>query len=162
MTEPTLPEDDAMLFFREVVEPTVDEFMVDRASKRRGCLACLALASMAEHYFHARPNLPLGKLAEFKPAIRTENKAVSWIADVANATRHVHRRDKPSRIGYGDMQPLETGQVGVLRAGWPIGGEEVLVGHDHEWRLSTLIETTMTFWRAKLHLPSETHRQEEN
>ena len=154
MTDPTLPEDDALLFFNEVVEPTVKEFMADRANKRLGCLACLALASMTEHYFHARLDHAYGKKNEFKGAIRKENRAVGWIADAANATRHVLRPDESSGIGYGDMQRLEIGLVGVLRAGWPIGGEEVLVGREHEWRLSTLIEDALSFWQGKLHLPN--------
>jgi len=49
------PLDDAMIFFREVVEPTVAEFVERPDDRRRGCLACLCLASMADHYFHARP-----------------------------------------------------------------------------------------------------------
>jgi hypothetical protein len=154
MPDSLSPNDGALQFFREVVEPTVAEFMADRADKRRGCLACLALASMTEHYTHAR--LGGGEHAKaFKSATRAENKAVGWISDVANATRHVIRSTKFEAIGYGDIETLEMGQCGVLRCGWPINGEEVLVGPEHQWRLSELIDCTMDFWRGKLGVGSE-------
>lgn len=156
------PADPALLYFREIVEPTVAEFMENRADKRRGCLACLALASMTEHYFRARPeHTAAGQracdaLSAFKGKVRAENKALGWIADVANATKHVVRYGKPDalKIGYGDVRTEEMGRAGVLRAGWPIAGEEVLVGADREWRLSVLIEAAMKFWRSELNLIS--------
>ena len=144
------PTDDALLFFREMVEPTVTEFMADRADKRRGCLACLALAGMAEHFFHARPDLSAIGRASFKARLRSENWAVGAIADVANATKHVVGAKDRGKWGYNDLQSMEMGQCGVLRCGWPINGEEVLVGPEHEWRLSQLIECAIDFWRGKL------------
>ena len=162
MTDPNLPDDDALLFFHEMVEPTVDEFMKDHGNRRRGCLACLVIASMTEHYFHARLDPMLERVEDFKSAISSENRAVEWITDVANGTKHVVRKKKLNKIGYADVQRKETGLVGILRAGWPIGGEEVLVGRNHEWRLSNLIETAMTFWRGKLGLPSDTQGREKD
>lgn len=146
------PTDDALRFFREMVEPTVAEFMDDRADKRRGCLACLALASMTEHFFQARSDLSAVDRASFKARVRSENWAVGAITDVANATKHVVGAKDRSKWGYNDLQAMEMGQCGVLRFGWPINGEEVLVGPDRAWRLSELIECAMVFWRQKLGL----------
>ncbi len=136
--------DDALAFFHDMVEPTVAEFMVDCADKRRGCLACLALASMTEHYVRSRL-CGTEQAKAFKAAIRNENKAVGWIADVANATRHVVRLAKHDAISFDNIKVMEMGRCGVLRCDWPINGEEVLVGPDHEWRLGELIECTMDF-----------------
>ena len=152
MPDSNQPADDALLFFREMVEPTVAEFMANRADRRRGCLACLVLASMTEHFFHARPVLNALSRASFKTTIRNENWAVGAIADVANATKHVVGAKERGKWSYNDLQAMEIGQCGVLRCGWPINGEEVLVGSDHEWRLSELIECVMEFWRTKLGL----------
>lgn len=149
-------EELALAFFREVVEPTVREFLADPADKRRGCLACLALAGMTEHYFHASSDLAQGgkpRLTALKGELRRENAAIGWIADVANATKHVERPEKRgNRIGYGDVATLVTNQCGVIRAGWPLGGKEVVVGSECEWLLSELVGETMRFWRGKLNL----------
>jgi hypothetical protein len=75
----TLPpniHDNATAFFRDVVEPTVAEFMHDRSNKRLGCLACLAVASMTEHYFYGRLQDSASKKAEFKAQVHRENKAI--------------------------------------------------------------------------------------
>ena len=143
-------ETDAHRFFREIVEPTVAEFMVDPSSKRRGCLACLVLASMTEHYIHAFSDGTEQTRMSMKKAFRDENKPFGWIADVANATRHVERSSKYDAIGFGDIQTMEMGQCDVLRCDWPISGEEVLIGPGHEWRLSVSIGDAMEFWRSRL------------
>ena len=107
---------------------------------------------MTEHFFHARLNLIATDRASFKASIRRENWAVGAIADVANATKHVVGAKDRGKWGYNDLQAMEMGQCGILRCGWPINGEEVLVGADHEWRLSELVECVMDFWREKLGL----------
>jgi hypothetical protein len=107
---------------------------------------------MTEHFFHARPELYAVSRAAFKARVRSENWAVGAIADVANATKHVAGATDRGKWGYSDLQAMETGQCGVLRCGWPINGEEVLVGPDRAWRLSELIECTILFWQRKLGL----------
>jgi len=151
MVESNPSETDAHRFFREIVEPTVAEFMATPSDKRRGCLACLVLASMTEHYIHTFVDASEVTRRKMKSAFHEENKAVRWVADVANATRHVERLSKFNAIGFSDIQTINMGQCGVMRCGWPIGSrEEVLVGSAHEWRLSDLLECTMEFWRQKL------------
>lgn len=146
----------AQAFFRAVVEPTVAEFLADPADKRRGCLACLALASMTEHYFHAHADLAVGgeaALGKLKSNLRRENAALGWIADVANATKHVLRpASRGNRVGYRDVEVIATNECGVARVGWPLDGEEVVVGPEREWLLRELVEEAMRFWRARLPL----------
>jgi hypothetical protein len=144
------PADDALLFFREVVEPTVAEFMGDRANKRRACLACLAVASMTEHYFYARPELAPLRTHEFKAKVRSENWAVGAVADIANATKHVVGDEGRGKWGYDDLNTYQLNRFGIMRAGWPLGGHEVLAGPDRAWRVSTLLDTATTFWKRKL------------
>lgn len=138
-------------FFREMVEPTVDEFVAGKSNLRRGLLACLMIAAMTEHYFHAHPEIG-GLKGDYKGPLRDPaqggNFAVGLIADVSNGTKHV--TVSHGRIGYNQTQTHEMGAAGTLRAGWPIGGQEVLVGFNREWRLSQLIESALDFWRQKL------------
>ena len=145
----SLPSNDAaLLFFRDMVEPTVAEFMADRTDKRRGCLACLMVASLTEHYFQARPDLATMSRENLKGSLRKESRAVGTIADVANATKHVLGDHPRGKVGYEDVDSQQLNVAGIMQAGWPLG-REVLVGPD---RLSDLLERAMYFWRNKLGL----------
>jgi hypothetical protein len=37
-----------------------------------------------------------------------------------------------------------------MRAGWTLGGSEILIGEEHQWRLSQILDIAMAFWREKL------------
>jgi hypothetical protein len=81
--------DRAIWFYREVVEPTVVGFLSKPDDIRLGCLACIALSSMVEHYFHARRQEFQGQNAqEFRRSLGSDS-AVEIVFDVANATKHV-------------------------------------------------------------------------
>lgn len=142
-----MPTDNASRFVLEMVEPTVAEFLAEPSDKRRGCLACLALASMTEHYHAAR--ISDADSGAFKGAVRKECPPMGWISDVANATKHVIAFK--DRIGFEDVQSKEMGRFGVQRFGWPFSGTEVLVGDNSQWRLTDLVQAAMTFWRGKLY-----------
>ena len=149
MTGPLPPKDDALLFFRDTVEPTVAEFLADRANKRRGCHACHSLADMTSHYFQARMGGRENACKAFKLAIRNENKAVGWIADAANATRHVVRSAKFDAIGYDDIQTMDGPmRRPALRLAHPWRRS----ARRPEARMASLIECAMDFWREKLGL----------
>lgn len=154
--------DRAREWFEEIVEPTVAEFLERPDSKRKGCLAILAVASMTEHYFHARlVNDAVGesqkqikfKLSQFKSDVRDYKKGtgvfpVGLVADLANATKHVIAKNGISHEGM-EAKPLNV--FGVMRCGWPLGlGTEILVGEKQEWRLVEMLECCMKFWREKL------------
>ena len=75
-----------------------------------------------------------------------------------NATKHVVRvpRGADVRPGFEDVRVANTGAVGIMRIGWPIGdNEEVLVGTNMEWRLSVLIETASSFWLEKISIDGD-------
>lgn len=142
--------DAAQTFFRDMVEPTVAEFLTDPSDKRRGCLACLVVASMTEHYFQAHPDLPHASIASFKTQLRRDNWVLGAIADIANATKHV-APTRSEKWSYADINVINSGQCGILQCGWPIGaGDEVLVGPDMNWRLVELLEIAMDYWRAEV------------
>ncbi|MBB3264072.1 hypothetical protein FHW79_001687 [Azospirillum sp. OGB3] len=143
--------DGAVEFFREMVEPTVAEFLDRPDDRRLGCLACLCLASMADHYFHARPRMrderadPNG----FRRKIGESHWAVRQVIGVANATKHVVRLT--GRVGYQDIsaQPITCAN---LRAGWPINGNQEMVEVEggELWLLADLVEAALEFWRDRL------------
>lgn len=145
--------DAAAKFYRDIVKPTVEEFLADPSDKRRGCLASLALSSMAEHFFHARnPDAgnKRGALDSFKKEVRCANWAVGAVMDVANATKHVLRPERSGKWGYEDIDEHKLNTFGVMRFGWPMGGSEILVGPDRAWRLSTLVNEASRFWENRL------------
>jgi hypothetical protein len=150
MGEQTAP-DDAVAFFQEIVEPTVAEFLEMPADRRLGCLACLCLASMADHYFHALPESCVGSANAdiFRQKVANANWAVGQVIGVANATKHFQRR--PGRVGYKDVSAQQI-TLGNLRAGWPISGAAVMVevADGNVWLLTQLVETAMTFWGDRL------------
>lgn len=145
--------DPAVSFFHEIVAPTVADFLRAPESRRLGCLACLALASMADHFFHAR-SVPVEghtNADAFRRSLGAQHWGVGVVIGVANAAKHVVRR--PGRVGYEDVQAQEI-TFGNLRCGWPINGREVMieVEPDNLWLLSTLTEAAMDFWKGKLGL----------
>ena len=146
-------EDGASAFFRDIVEPTVAEFLAGAGDQRRGCLACLCLASMVDHYFHARPEFRQGcrTVQAFSRNIASANWAVGQVIGVANATKHFARTE--DRVGYEDIKtrPIAFGNA---RCGWPINGAYVML-QDPEgkvWLLSHLAEAALEFWRNRLTL----------
>lgn len=157
-----LASDRAWEWFKEIVEPTVAEFLEQPDSKRKGCLAILAVASMTEHYFHARladlvPNESKDerkkRLGRFKAEVRDYKQGtgvfpIGLVADLANATKHVEAKNGISHEG---MIPTPANVCGVMKCDWPLGlGVEILVGKNQEWRLVDMLECCMTFWCKKL------------
>lgn len=164
------PADPALEWFRDVVEPTVAEFLATPGDKRRGCLAALAIDAMVDHFYQARPDIKdkFKKVQAFRRSIWDKdrkgppglgrNATVSLLHDVANATKHVERFEpqpgKAGRMGYQDIHSSPLNTFGIARFGWPFSSEpEILVGENREWRLVELIDCAMIFWREKLDLP---------
>jgi hypothetical protein len=139
-------DDAAIWFYREIVQPTVAEFLTERESVRRVVLACIVLSHMADHYFHARH--PVSSLGDFRTELR-ENGAFRLIEDVTNGTKHV-KRGRDGRLGFEDIGAQEI-SFGNLHAGWPISGTEAMVEDDGNlWLLSQLVQAVDEMWRAKL------------
>jgi hypothetical protein len=148
-------DDEALTFFREIVGPTVAEFLDRPDDRRLGCLACLCLASMADHFFHARAERDgCCDARAFRRRIAAANWAVGQVIGIANATKHVERR--PGRVGYHDIAPRQIA-CGNLRAGWPINGRRVMVEAEGRlWLLSHLVKAAFAFWQTQLELREST------
>jgi hypothetical protein len=71
---------------------------------------------------------------------------------VANAAKHVFGDEDRGKLGYCDVATHQLNDLSAMRLGWPLGGQEVLVGLDRAWRLPEVIESAMKFWRRKLGL----------
>ncbi|WP_439596713.1 hypothetical protein [Falsiroseomonas sp.] len=152
----------AAAFFTEMVEPTVAEFMAAPDNRRRGCLACLVVSSLADHYFHAIEAPKLGEvstkklreaLKSFRNGVAAENWSVNQVHDIANATKHYAKMG--DRVVLSDLQADEIGEFGVLQFGWPINGRYVIVevAPDNTWLLSELVEEAARYWRYRLSSP---------
>ncbi len=134
-----------------MVRPTVAEFLSDRANKRRGCLASLALASMSDHYFHT-PGAAVGEHRDadsYRRSLATENPAVGTVIGIANATKHVPR--KLGRLGFGDVFAHHI-RCGTARCGWPMNNYEVMVkvGTGKLCLLSQLVKEVERYWSEKV------------
>jgi hypothetical protein len=139
-------DDAATWFYRGIVQPTVAESLTERDSVRRGVLACIALAHMADHYFHARK--PVASRKDFSKELR-KNGAFRLVEDVTNGTKHV-KRGRDGRLGFEDIGAQQI-TCGNLRSGWPISGKEVMVeDNENFWLLAELITVADEMWRAKL------------
>lgn len=141
----------ASSFFNEMVEPTVSEFLKNRDNKRLGCLACLMLASMSDHYFYSA-GADLGQHRDADSYRRShveKNWAVGAVIGVANATKHL--LSKPGRVGFDDVYTDDI-SCENFRCGWPIIGRQVMLeaGPDRIWLLSDLVECATEYWAEKV------------
>lgn len=147
------PIDPAVAFYRQIVEPTVVQFLTQPSDARLGCLACLVLASMADHYFHAREKPVEGhdEVGRFRFALGETHFPYRQILSVANATKHV--LPSRGRLGFEQIEPDDI-HVGNLRCGWPINGRYVMitVRADEQWPLHRLVALARDMWVEKLGL----------
>ena len=91
-------EDQAVTFFRTMVEPTVTEFMAHPADPRRGSLACIALAAQFEHTLAADGQLNGSELRRLIAEVKAEYWAAWGMREAANAFKHV-KRDRDETAG---------------------------------------------------------------
>jgi hypothetical protein len=156
--------DRAVWFYQEVVEPTVAEFLGKRDDIRLGCLACIALSSMVEHYFHARRQEFGSQNAQDFRRTLAAYSAFEIVFDVANATKHVvPARNRAmdfksaSRIMELDKDTYKSEQnndepksiLGDLEL--PTGSHVmVLAGNDVDCVLADQVEAVNEMWRTKL------------
>src|SRR5580704_156399 len=103
-----MADDRALWFFHEVVEPTVEEFLREPESMRLGCLACMALDSMVDHYFHARPIEGAAASPERLRAALSATWAFKQVSAVAKATKHVKPDRRRDRMGF---EKIETRRI---------------------------------------------------
>lgn len=154
-----IKKDKALSFFQEIAIPTVAEFLNKPDDKRLGCLACLCLSHMADHVFHAwkeiKRNPSCRTITDYRSYLMDENFALKQIFDVANATKHVLRKQgvksNAPRVGFEDIQ-TQAITIRNLRCNWPINGNHVMVEvrDDELWLLSDLVKLVKVFWIEKL------------
>lgn len=144
-------------FYHTVVAPTVAEFLGRPDDHRLACLACLSLSALPEHYIHAKPEFKSERneaekaIKALRKSSREENWAVGHVNDIANAIKHVVRKE--ARVGYEDVESRNI-TVGNLRCGWPINGTHVMVEvkPGSLWLVDDLVAATDEWWRGKLGL----------
>jgi len=153
--------DPATWFFQEVVEPTATEFLNKPDNIRLGCLACIALSSMVEHYYHGRRHEFGDQSAQDSRRSLATLESAEIVFDVANATKHVVA-DRKRRYGFKAVERMEldddTYQSDESEAGIDFGdlkftiGSHVMVptGDDLHCLLSAQVEAVCEMWRVKL------------
>lgn len=153
-------QDAAATFFHEIVSPTVEDFLRNRGNRRLGCLACLTLASMAEHYFHARlsqPGLPSkdpeGPARAYIKTLRQQFPGIGLVMDVANATKHVSLTRKPIAFSHIRSEEITTENMNTEM---PTDGWEVMVrlNEGQPSSLPWLVEGIWLWWAEQLAAPT--------
>ncbi|MBB5372275.1 hypothetical protein [Acidocella aromatica] len=160
-------DDPAQWFFDAVVEPTAHEAITALNDMRRGCLACLALSAMGEHFIHARrqmaqsiiqQHLPEQVPPRFPDKLGDYERTAFWkalaarcwdygvVRDVANATKHV--TPSGDKVGFDDVRNTRLG-FGVSKFSWPFASEAILVdtGSGGPFMLSQLVHASLAMWR---------------
>ncbi|MBV8775240.1 MAG: hypothetical protein JO166_23340 [Deltaproteobacteria bacterium] len=93
-------------FFENVVEPTVKQFREKPDDMRLGCLACIVLSSMVEHYYHAhRQEFGTQTAQTFRRSL-AKLPLAEIVFDVANATKHVVA-DRKRPYGFRSVESME-------------------------------------------------------
>lgn len=161
MAQDEYEPDAATWFYREVVEPTVIEFLGKPDDIRLGCLACIALSSMVEHYYHARRQELGGQNAQDFRRSLAELSAAEIVFDVANATKHVVA-DRKRPYGFKAVEKIELNDAsyksnenessidfGDLE--FPIGSQVMVpAGNDLICVLAAQVEAVHEMWCSKL------------
>lgn len=78
-------------FFRETVEPTVNEFLADKTNIRRGRLAAIVLSHMVDYWCvdnHQKDMTPIRKDLATKTPI-DDYSFFQAVWDVSDASKHV-------------------------------------------------------------------------
>jgi hypothetical protein len=149
---PLPPGSTAHAFFTDVVAPTVAEFLAAPGDLRRGCLAVMALAHMADHAFHAvaRARPFRNDLEAFKARLASDSPCVGFMFEIANATKHVVR-DSEGKTGFADLV-VSNARFGLTPFGGRFGGPYVYVpaGGGTRWELDALVAEAADFWREWL------------
>jgi hypothetical protein len=134
------PED----YIREIVLPTVLEFMEKPRSRRHAYLTCMALFHVKDHLHEA------GEVSIEDKMRAATGKAFDVVRAVCNGTKHV-ATDASHLIQFRagddfDRPPARSSEMeaGISRLGDPVGGREI--GHDPSKRadIYQACRTTLT------------------
>lgn len=143
----------ATKYYIEIVKPTVDEFMNDKCSIRKGMLASITMHHIIDYLYDKKPN---HSYSDISPA---ERDALNTIKDVCNASKHCElTRGNPSiksseQITQDDVQSLffaPFGTGGFLEASYVFVKLNDEINGDKFKCLPNLIKEAVHYWDKRL------------
>ena len=154
-------------FFRETVEPTVEEFLADRRNIRRGRLASIVLSHMVDYwcvdYNERKLNQKRNKFAseirkELASKTPIDNYSFSQaVWDVCDASKHAILTQQNHVLKDAkDVKQNRVGAMGTVPFGMaPMGAlipNDVIVVLDNgkRYSLSCAVSRVMDVWRQML------------
>jgi hypothetical protein len=153
--------DAALEHYLEMVEPTVQEFYENLPDRRRGFLAAIMLVHMADHYWHARPEMRAGTKREmdFVAYLAGQHADFHLLRDVAFAAKHGVLKSG-ILVTRADQVQDRAGNFAWAAWPWgvgPSGGGEFSVYVQQndgapEVQLRTVIHSVQLMWRERLGL----------
>jgi hypothetical protein len=159
-------------FFSGTVKPTVDEFLSDPTSSRRGRLAALVLYHMAdywalENYVGDDRDAMTDLLSDTRKRLVSKCSDFTIIGDIADATKHAQLFDPSKNKNPKPARKLsESGQVraspGLFQAAFGIGvfGEagfvHVMLNDGEAYSLEGLVHSVLTMWNEELGIEAAT------
>ncbi|MGJ7272156.1 hypothetical protein ABM022_07900 [Morganella morganii] len=105
----------ATKYYIEIVKPTVDEFMNDKCSIRKGMLASITMHHIIDYLYDKKPN---HSCSDISPA---ERDALNTIRDVCNAAKHCELTKGNPSIKSSD-QIIQEDKPGLFFAPFGTGG----------------------------------------
>lgn len=143
----------AIKFYREIVKPTVDDFLHDKTNIRKGFLAAIVINHIKDYLYddyHKR---------NVKSAVNTmlyaECSCLGVVSDICNAAKHHVLNNKNSAIKSSE-QVLQSDVPSLFEAPFGEGGfseaSEVFIILDNaiSYHLPTIIDSSVTYWDIRL------------
>lgn len=143
----------ATKYYIEIVKPTVDEFMNDKCSIRKGMLASITMHHIIDYLYDEKSNHSIFKVSS------TECDALNIIRDVCNASKHCElTRGNPSikssdQIIQDDVPSLFSapfGTGGFLEASYVFVKLSDKINGDKFQCLPNLIKDASEYWDKRL------------
>jgi hypothetical protein len=141
---------DAVLYMAEMVDPTIEEFAKNPASRRHAFIACLVTFHCIDYLAHPR------KPGNIRRRFRRESAEFAIVDRVAHAFKHVesgnerspdNRLLKARAVFARPPGRAGVGQAGISRSGDPDGGVEIWGGNASD--LLYVVKKAAEFLRGK-------------
>ena len=154
-------------FFKETVEPTVDEYLARHENVRRGRLAAIVLNHMVDYWHEDTQE----SLTAIRATLRADTPIPRYpgysssdiIWDLADASKHArlkpaHNGRQRQLIDAGQIEPhlsgaVGTAVIGIVPVGMAIFADlDVILDDGQFFILAYVVRSVMEVWRKKLGL----------
>lgn len=148
-------------FFRETVEPTVEEFLADRRNIRRGRLASIVLSHMVDYWYvdhNHESKTEIRRKLKSKTCINDDYSFFQAVWDVSDASKHAILTEQGQHVlkDARDVKQNRVGAMGTVPMGMdPMGAlipNDVIVVIDDgkQYSLSCAVSRVMDVWKQML------------